>query len=77
MTSADIRAAILAGTHRMITYRIERQRTRYRLERFNTNHGWLPVAVHGNSARRAIKGLPSRHDMVLGLVYDSASIVGL
>jgi hypothetical protein len=77
MQSQDIRNAIAAGTHRVITYRIERGRTRYDLEKLNAKHGWLPVSAHGNAVRLAIKGLPSRHDMVLGLVYDSAAIVGL
>jgi hypothetical protein len=77
MTSQEIRNAIVAGTHRIRTYGVKRGRTRYRLEKFNTNHGWLPVAVHGNTARHAIKEFPSRYDMVLGVVYDSASLVGL
>jgi len=77
MTSQDIRTAIVAGTHRAITYAIKRGRTRYVVQRFHKQYGWLDVPAHGNSVRLAVKGLPSRHDMVFGLVYDSAAIVGL
>jgi hypothetical protein len=77
MTSQEIRNAIVAGTHRAITYGIKRQRRRYVVQKFHPQHGWLDVSAHGNAVRLAIKGLPSRHDMVCGLVYDSASLVGL
>jgi len=74
MTSENIRAAILAGTHRVRTYRTLRDRTSYNLEKLNAKHGWLPVAAHANAVRHAIKGLPHRYDMTLGVVYDSQSL---
>jgi hypothetical protein len=74
MNYADIINAIAAGTHRVRTYRIARHRTRYVLEKLNAKHGWLTVEAHGNTLRLAVRNLPHRYDMILGVVYDTADI---
>jgi hypothetical protein len=69
-----IRNDIADGTHRVRAYRIERGRTRYVLERLNAKYGWLTVPAHGNTLRLAVRDLPHRYDMTLGVVYDAAAI---
>lgn len=68
-----IRFDIAAGTHRVRAYRIDRGRTRYVLERLDPKRGWLTASAHGNTLRLAVRDLPHRYDMVLGMVYDSAA----
>ena len=75
MNYVAISNAIAAGTHRVVTYRIQRGRTRYLLEKFNPNHGWLKVAAHGNALRLAVRDLPHRYDSQMSaVIYDANAI---
>ena len=53
---------------------IDRGRTRYALERLDPKRGWLTASAHGNTLRLAVRDLPHRYDMVLGVIYDAAAI---
>jgi hypothetical protein len=72
MNHAEIADAIAAGTHRVRSYRIGRGRTRCVLERLHATHGWLASEANGNTLRLAVRNLPHRYDMTLGVVYDTA-----